>query len=63
MIICDVNDAEKIQIFSVRAKLFVHFNNPYILTALHVNDISHPIRIGVQYMATSLYEQAIFILS
>ena len=35
-----VKEAEKIRIFSVRFKSFVHSNDPYVLNRLNVNESS-----------------------
>ena len=60
MIRCAVNNAEKIQIISLRAKSFVHLNNPYVLNGSYVNDTSHLIRYSVSDLATSIHDQGIY---
>ena len=59
-----INEAEKIMIFSLRARSFVHLNYQYLLNKGLITIGSHTqsgIQLSVRYLATSLYDPVIFV--
>ena len=66
MIMCIVNHVKKIQIFSLKARSFVHLNNQYfeqVVYDWHIISGYHSqlgILQGVQYLATSQHYPVIF---
>ena len=40
MIICNTDNTEKIQIFLVRARSFIHLNEQHVLNGLYLNNTS-----------------------
>ena len=69
IIICIFNNAEKIWIFLVRVKSFIHLNDSKVLNDSCINNAllvaitpNQAILCDVQYLATCLYGSMIFLL-
>ena len=64
MIICVINDTDKMWIFLIGARLFIHLNVQYVLNRLYVNDTSLPTKHSVRFVISGdcLHDAAIFVL-